>query len=415
MSDQKKTRQFPEGFYWGAATAAYQVEGGIENCDWAQAAREGKVPRCGRACDHYNRYEEDFDIAVALGHNCHRIGIEWARIEPEEGRFDDAEIEHYRVVLSALRARRLKPFITLWHFTLPQWFADKGGFEHHDAPELFARYCEYVTKKLGNDCRHFATMNEPLVFASNGWRRGSWPPFKKWPGLGFLANLPGNRDFPEQETGIANIFRYFRVVRQLARAHNRAYMAMKKVAFGVEVGLVHQVILFHSDGTLKNSLLAWVMNQHWTHSFMRRIYRHADSIGVNYYLHKKFGDTASYEKTDMGWDVYPEGLCDALLMLKRYKLPLWVSEAGVADAKDLIRADYITRLIRCMHVALEKGADVRGYMYWSLLDNYEWAQGFDKRFGLVEIDFDTLKRTPRPSAYVYKGIIEKNALEEPTR
>ena len=403
-------KQFPEGFYWGAATASYQVEGGIENCDWAQAAREGKVPPCGRACDHYNRFEPDFDIAIELGHNCHRISIEWARIEPEEGKFDEKEIEHYAQVLAALRARRLKPFITLWHFTLPQWFADKGGFEHPDAPKIFARYCGYVTKKLGNDCRHFATMNEPMVFASNGWRRGSWPPFKKWPGLGFLQSVPGHRDFPGQETGWRNVFRYFYVVRQLARAHNLAYKAMKAAAFGVEVGIVHQIILFHADGKSSNRFLAAVMNWHWTHSFIRRIRRHTDSIGVNYYLHKKFGDTRSYEKTDMGWDIYPEGLCDALLMLKRYKLPLWVSEAGVADAADRIRADYIQKLIRCMHIALENGVDVRGYMYWSLLDNYEWAHGFDKRFGLVEIDFDTLERKIRPSAYVYKEIIEANAL-----
>lgn len=405
-------KKFPEGFYWGAATASYQVEGGIENCDWAKAAREGKVPPCGRACDHYHRYEEDFDIARSLGHNCHRISIEWARIEPEEGKFDEKEIEHYLAALAALRARHLKPFITLWHFTLPQWFADKGGFEHPKAPEIFARYCGYVTGKLGNDCRHFATMNEPLVFASNGWRRGNWPPFKKWPGLGRLQSVPGHRDVEGQETSIVNIFRYFKVVGQLARAHNAAYDAMKAAAFGVEAGIVHQVILFHANANPFNRLLAAIMNWHWTHSFLRRVYRKCDSIGVNYYLHKKFGDTRVYEKTDMGWDVYPEGLCDALLMLKRYGLPLWVSEAGVADSADRIRADYIKRLISCTWVALREGVDVRGFMYWSLLDNYEWAHGFEKRFGLVKMEYETLERKIRPSAYAYKEIIGRNALLE---
>ena len=401
---------FPHGFLWGSATASYQVEGGIENNDWARAGREGKVPPCGRACDHYNRYEEDFDIAKNLGHNCHRISIEWSRIEPEEGVFDEKEIAHYQKVLQALRARNLKPFITLWHFTLPEWFADKGGFEHKDAPEIFARYCAYVTQKLGNECRHFSTMNEPLVFASNGWRRGSWPPFKIWPGLGFLSSVPGHRDVPGSEKSFRNIFRYFRVVRQLARAHNKAYTAMKAVAFGVEISVVHQVILFHANKNPFNILLAKILNWHWTHSFMRRVYRSSDSIGVNYYLHKKFGDTKTYDKTDMGWDVYPEGLCDALLMLKRYNLPLWVSEAGVADAGDRIRADYIKRLVACMHTAIVRGADVRGYMYWSLLDNYEWAHGFEKRFGLVAIDYDTLTRTIRPSAKVYEEICRTNTL-----
>lgn len=407
----KKELKFPEGFLWGAATAAYQVEGGIENVDWAQAAREGRVPECGRAADHYNLYEKDFDIAKELGHNCHRISIEWARIEPEEGKFDESEIEHYRQVLAALRKRRLKPFITLWHFTLPQWFVDKGGFEHKDAPEIFARYCGYVVKKLGHDCRHWATMNEPTVVTSNGYRRGTWPPFKAWPGFGTaLKSVPGYRQVSGQQASFLNIYRYFKVLKQMARAHNLAYDEMKKHAFGLEVGVVKHIIYFHANWNPFNKLYAWAANRHWTHSFLRRVYRKCDSIGVNYYLHKKFGDRETYEKTDMGWDVYPEGLCGALLMAKRYKLPLWVSEAGVADDDDDMRADYITRLIRCMYLAREQGADVRGYMYWSLLDNYEWDKGFDKRFGLVEIDYSTLERKIRPSAYVYKEIIENNGL-----
>ena len=382
-------RVFPEGFYWGAATASYQVEGGIENCDWAKAAREGKVPVCGEACDHYNRYEADFDIAKELGHNCHRISIEWARIEPEEGKFDEREIGHYLAVLAALRERRLKPFITMWHFTLPQWFADKGGFENPEAPEIFARYCAFVAKKLGNDCRHFATMNEPTVFASLGWIASPWPPFKK-----------------------GDYFGYWRVVKNLTRAHNLAYEAIKAAAFGAEVGIVHHVVYFHANWNPLNKLRAWFMNWVSTHHVISRVYKKCDSIGVNYYQHKKFGDTRVYEKTDMGWDVYPEGLCAALLMLRRYQKPLWVSEAGVADAKDAMRADYVTRLVRCMHEAIAHGADLRGFMYWSLLDNYEWAQGFEKRFGLIEIDYETLERKVRPSAYVYKQIIEQNGLVE---
>lgn len=413
MRDQATTRKFPEGFYWGAATASYQVEGGIENCDWAEAAREGKVPVCGGACDHYNRYEADFDLAKELGHNCHRISIEWARIEPEEGKFDEREIGHYLAVLAALRARHIKPFITMWHFTLPQWFVEKGGFENPEAPEIFARYCGYVAKKLGNDCRHFSTMNEPLVFASNGWRRGTWPPFKAWPLMEHaMQSVPGARPLLEKRTAFRNVNLYFKVAKNLARAHNAAYDAIKAAAFGAEVGVVHQVILFHANGNPINKLLAAFMNWHWTHQFIGRIVHKTDSIGVNYYLHKKFGDTRTYEKTDMNWDVFPEGLFGALLMLKRYQKPLWVSEAGVADAKDAIRADYITRLVRAMHAAIARGADVRGFMYWSLLDNYEWAQGFEKRFGLIEIDYDTLERRVRPSAHVYKEIIERNGLLE---
>jgi beta-glucosidase len=129
-------KKFPEGFYWGAATASYQVEGGIEDCDWAEAARAKRVPPCGLACNHYERYEEDFDLAQSLGHTAHRFSLEWARIEPEAGKFDKEAIAHYRAVLTALKKRNIKPFITIWHFTLPLWFSQSGGFERADAPEI---------------------------------------------------------------------------------------------------------------------------------------------------------------------------------------------------------------------------------------------------------------------------------------
>ena len=396
---------FPTGFYWGAATASYQVEGGIENCDWAKAAREGRVPVCGAACEHYTRYEADFDIAKSLGHNCHRLSIEWARIEPEDGKFDEKAIEHYRDVLKALRARGLEPFITIWHFTLPLWFSEIGGFERADAPEKFARYCAFVADKLGDLCTHFATMNEAMPFASNGWRRGTWAPFKAWPGIEMaLRGVPGAVD-TKKRVSIRNVTLYFRVIRHLAAAHNAAYAAIKKTRPDADVGLVHQVILFHHDGALKNRLLAGILNWHWTHHFMSRVAGRCDSIGINYYLHKKFGDTKEYPKTDMGWDVYPEGLHHALLMVKRYGKPVYVSEAGIADAKDTMRTSYIRELVYAMERALKDGVDLRGFMYWSLLDNYEWAHGFEKRFGLIAIDYATQARTIRQSAYGYAKMI----------
>lgn len=404
---------FPEGFYWGAATSSFQTEGGIENMDWAKAAREGRVPPIDAACDFYNRYESDFDIAKSLGHNCHRISVEWSRIEPEEGTFDEREIEHYLKVLAAMRERHIKPFVTIWHFTLPQWFVDLGGFENPRSPEIFARYCGYVAQKLGNDCRHFATINEALPYTSNGWRRGTWPPFKKWPGIDKVS-IAGYKN-PHDSGGEAhwrNIFTYFKVLKNLARAHNAAYDEIKKHAFGAEVGIVHHIVLFHANENPFNKFLAALMNWQWTHVHLRRVYQKCDSIGINYYMHKKFGDTATYDKTDMGWDVYPEGIRDALLMLQRYKKPLWVAEAGVADATDRIRADYIQRMVQGMYEAIQRGVDLRGFMYWSLLDNYELAQGYTKRFGLVEVDFETQERTIRSSAYVYKEIIERNGLIE---
>lgn len=409
----KQTLQFPKGFYWGAATASYQVEGGIENNDWAEATREDRVPPCGRACDHYHRYEQDFDIAKELGHNAHRFSLEWARIEPAEGQFDETAIAHYKKVIKALKERGLRPYTTLWHFTLPLWFSQSGGFERPDAPEIFARYAEFVAKELGAELEGISTMNEPNVFASNGWLRGSWPPFKRFAVTDLVSITNSGRTYESKaEKGLKPLFLYMQVMKNLARAHNLAYDKIKSVRNDIEVSTVKHVIFFHANWNPFNKLKAWIANYIWTHLYMRRTYQKCDTIGLNYYFHKKFGDSATYEKTDMDWDIYPEGIRGSLRLLARYNKPLFVSEAGIADEADQYRAKYIQKQVEAVWRAInEDGIDVRGHMYWSLLDNYEWALGFEKRFGLVEIDYGTLERIPRPSSYIYKKICESNALE----
>lgn len=406
-------KEFPKGFYWGAATASYQVEGGIENTDWAKAARAEKVPPAGRLADHYHRYEADFDIAKELGHNAHRFSIEWARIEPEEGKFDHAELEHYRAVIRALKKRDLKPYVTLWHFTLPLWFSESGGFERKDAPEIFARYARYITKELGEDLEGISTINEPIVYASNGYLRGTWPPFKRFKLIDYVSITNSGKSYePNPKKGLRPFFTYWYVRNQLARAHNAAYDAIKEVHPAVEVSIVKHIILFHANWNPFNKLIAYLANWHWTYHFMKKVHKKCDSIGLNYYIHKKFGDRATYRKTDMDWDFYPQGIYDALMMLARYKKPLFVSEAGIADADDDIRAEYITEQVKAVWHAIKDGVDVRGHVYWSLMDNYEWALGTEKCFGLVEIDYETLERKVRPSAYVYKEIIENNGIVE---
>ncbi len=382
----KDKRTFPDGFYWGAATASYQVEGGIENCDWAEAGRKGRVPVCGDACDHYNRFEEDFKIAKELGHNALRISIEWARIEPKEGEFDMREIEHYKMVLKSLHEKELMPFVTLWHFTLPQWFADKGGFEHKDSPEIFARYCEFVVKELGQYCRHWATINEPVVYTNNSYLRKFWPPFKR------------------------SIFLYNKVFSNLVKAHKEAYKKIKDIDIACEVAIVKDNFYWHSNWNPFNMIIASFMGWWWNRRFLNKVYQYTDTIGLNYYFHKKFGDTAQYEKSDMGWDLYPEGIYHALRELKQYGKPLFVAEAGIADEKDVYRADYVKNLVYWTHYAIERGADIRGFLYWSLLDNYEWAHGFEKRFGLVEIEYKTKERKVRESAWEYKKVCQSNGI-----
>lgn len=406
-------KKFPEDFYWGAATAAYQVEGGIENTDWAKAAVDGRVPVCGRACDHYHRYEEDFDLARELGHTAHRFSVEWARIEPASGQFDRGAIRHYRAVLEALRARNITPYLTLWHFTLPLWFSQSGGFERSDAPEIFARYAAFVAKELGDLCGHMSTMNEPNVFGSNGWLRGTWPPFKRFALTDLVSITNSGRQYEARASkGLQPVFLYFRVMDNLAKAHNAAYTAIKKVAPQVEVSLVKHVIVFAANWNPFNKLKAALANYYWTDRFMKKIVNHCDSVGLNYYFYTQFGDTRQWRKTDMDWNFAPEHIYDALMMLNKYNKPLFVSEGGLADAHDSGRAEYITRQVAGVWQAIAQGADVRGHLYWSLLDNYEWALGFEKRFGLIAVNYETLKRTIRPSAYVYKKIIADNGIVE---
>jgi beta-glucosidase len=406
-------KKFPEGFLWGAASASYQVEGGNENCDWAKAARAGKVPVCGSACDHYHRFEADFDLIKDLGHTAHRLSVEWARIEPEEGVFNEDELQHYVAVLTALRARGITPFVTLWHFTLPVWFADRGGFEADDAPLIFARYCKRVVAALGDYCTHFSTLNEPNVYATHGYLYGAWPPFKRGK---LLWKKIGKEDGTSEKTGatasFANFFVYLKVARNLATAHNLAYVAIKKVQPTALVSVVKHVHYFEADTHICNRIKARIMKQLQTYNFMNRVIDSCDEIGLNYYRHTKFGDNKDYLHTDMDWNVYPEGIYGAIMMLHRYRKPIFIAEAGLADADDDLRPLYLTVQIAAVHKAITDGADVRGHMYWSLMDNYEWALGFAKRFGLIAIDFETGERTVRPSAYVYKKIIEQNGLVE---
>ncbi|MBY0310344.1 family 1 glycosylhydrolase [Patescibacteria group bacterium] len=406
-------KTFPEGFKWGAATASYQVEGGIDNCDWAEAARDGLVPPCGQACDHYNRFEADFDIAQSLGHTAHRFSVEWARIEPIAGQFDENAILHYRAVLTALHTRGITPYVTLWHFTQPVWFTEQGGFEQKNSSEIFARYCSYVVLKLGDLCEHFSTMNEAAVFASNGWLRGSWPPFKRFTLTDRVSITNSGRQYEAKPSwGLSPVFMYFRVMKNLALAHNAAYRAIKVVSPQTEVSHVAHVIVFAANGNPFNKIKALLANYLWTHCLMKRIHKHCDSVGLNYYFYTQFGDGRSWKKTDMDWNFAPEYIYDALMMLARYKKPLFVSEGGVADEDDSDRAEYIKKQVYGTWRAIQDGAEVRSHMYWSLLDNYEWALGFKKRFGLVEVNYETLERSIRPSAYVYKKICEENRVVE---
>jgi len=404
-------------FFFGAATSSHQVEGGTQNdwTEWERANAERLVRNAerrhaanpweahllarhftplkienyvsGAAADHYHRFREDFDIAQSLGHNAHRFSLEWSRIEPEEGRFDEREIEHYRAVIGALRERGMEPFVTLWHFTLPVWMAAKGGTLAKDFPECLARYAAVVARAFKNDVRFWMTVNEPEIYSSKAHYKGDWPP----QGRSFFAML---------ESG-----------RQCARAHIAAYRAIKKENPAARVGAATDLIYFDAQRGFVSHFLKFIAERLWNTYFLRRAYRRMDFIGINYYFHNQihnwFDKNQNEWLSDFGWEIYPEGLYHVVRAIGKYGLPIYITENGVADASDRHRERFLREHLHWLRKAVDEGADVRGYFHWSLLDNFEWDSGFWPCFGLVEVDYKTQARKIRPSALAYKELIEQ--------
>jgi len=398
-------------FYFGAATSSHQVEGGNHN-DWSEwelktagkkalSAKNKKWPDyiadsypspkseenyiSGIACDHYHQYEKDFDIAKSLGHNAHRFSIEWSRIEPEEGKFDEKEIEHYRRVIHALRARGLEPFVTLWHWVVPVWFAKKDGWENRENIHCFARYTEKIVSELGNDVNFWITLNEPEVNTSMAYISGTWPPQKK------------------------SLIVYWRVMHNLIRGHRLAHRIIKEKFPGANIGIAKNNFFFESAGNPINKFKKACSDWWWNHYFLNRIRDCQDFIGLNHYFHRKYGPSQNkmtFDITDINWEIYPEGIYHVLKDLARYKKPVYITENGVADVRDAYRETFIRGTLGWIKKAMGEGVDIRGYFHWSLLDNFEWANGFWPRFGLVAVDYKTLERKIRPSAFVYKKMIE---------
>ncbi|MBI2446597.1 MAG: glycoside hydrolase family 1 protein [Parcubacteria group bacterium] len=409
-----KIFKFPEGFLWGAATSAHQVEGNNHN-DWSEWEKEnaerlskesgGKYPSenyiSGKACDHYNRYEEDFNISKSLGHNAHRFSIEWSRIEPEEGKFNQDEIEHYRKVIQALRARNIEPFVTLWHWTNPLWIRDIGGWENPKTIDFFLRYVGKIAQSL--DIKSWITINEPSVYAGASYLFGQFSPnVKSWT-------------------------RSNRVLKNLFEAHCKCYDFLHEYyGNSIIVGLSHN-LHYHRPRRRKN-FLDWLavffVNYIRDTRQIKLAKGKEDFVGLNYYyldvIQFVFGGgrfgiadvkNPNHWKSDMGWEIFPEGIYHVLKDLKKYNKPIYITENGIADTRDENRVKFIEEHLRWTVKAIQEGVDVRGYFYWSLLDNFEWDKGFWPRFGLVEIDYKTLERKPRLSSMVYAEIAGSNAVE----
>ncbi|MCG2807714.1 MAG: family 1 glycosylhydrolase [Coriobacteriia bacterium] len=400
---------FPGGFTWGAGISAHQVEGENRHNDWWAFEQQGKVAHShfsGRATDHYNRFDEDFAIAESLGLSAVKISIEWSRIERERGVYDQDEIAHYVQVVKSARSHGLSPYVTLHHFSNPHWLGAYGWWEGTSTPALFAEFVRAVVVPLEPWVDTWITINEPMLLASAGYLFGMWPPERK---------------------GWASAWR---VARNLVRAHRLAYEAIHELDTVCRVGAAVNVTALKHPGrpTLRDRLLGgwvdWVANYY----FIDHVKDRSDFVGVQYYTRATVqqllaGDPMALPtgmrplpKTDMGWEIYPKGLYYTVRsMAKRSGKPIIVTENGIADAADERREDFIVEHLQWLHRAIEEGCDVRGYFHWALTDNFEWREGFEPCFGLVAIDYLTLKRTVRPSARTYERICRQNAVPAPVK
>jgi beta-glucosidase len=403
--------KFPQNFLWGSATSAYQVEGDNTNSDWWQWEKVAGREQSGRACRHYEFYEQDFELAKSLSQNAHRLSIEWSRIEPQEGRFSAGELKHYLDVILALKARNIEPLVTLHHFSNPIWFSKTGGWENRRSVSCFLHYCDFLTRSLAKYVRYWVTINEPNVYVTHAYILGVWPPQSK--------------SYLKAKIAQDN----------LAAAHIRAFGLIHKIY--KELNLAEPSISIAQNmqaflpctAHLRDRFAAYLRDKWYNFGFIDAAMRHKtlDFIGVNYYSRqlaelKKWGianlamDTCQanhhpVKKNSLGWDIYPEGLYGLLLKLKKYGLPVIITENGICTQDDNLRWEYIYTHLKNIHLAIEKGVNVMGYFYWSLMDNFEWDKGFSPRFGLIEVDYNSYKRTVRESARKFAQVCKTGVLE----
>lgn len=407
---------FPKGFLWGASTAAHQVEGGNHN-QWtvwelANAAEMAKTAKkrfswvpvweqikdqaqdpsnyvSGRGVDHYKRYKEDFDLLEKLNLNAFRFGIEWSRIEPEEGKWDEEAVEHYRQYIAELKRRNIEPVLNIWHWTLPVWFARKGGFKRYNNLKYFNRFVEKVGQEYGHQLNYIITINEPNVYTTFSYLSPEPTSGKTWP--------PGEK----------STLGFIQVYWNLILAHRQAYKTLKAISPRLQIGIASQLgnIQAKRPHNFFDELSTKIMRYGWNWWFLKRVKRYQDFVGFNYYFTDYY--TGLFHKqnpktpiSDMGWYMEPEGLYPLLLRAwSHFKKPIIVTENGVADMNDEYRRWWMEETIVAMQRASSEGVKITGYFHWSLLDNFEWASGWWPKFGLVAVDREHgMKRTIRPSA-----------------
>ena len=402
-------RPMPRGFLWGAAISAHQSEGNDVGSDsWLLEHLPGTLYRepSGDACDSYHRYAEDFAIARALGLNCYRFGIEWARIEPEPGAFSQGELDHYARVLDSCRAHGLLPILTYNHFTVPLWFAMRGGWEVADSADLFARYCERATRALGDRIGMATPFNEANIHLL----------LKVWAGAGTAESRARRRAMIEAAARRTNSPAFSsigfadpdRIDPHLLDAQAKAWQAIKAGPgdFPVGVSLTTQAIEPVGPGSIAPAMEAALYGGWWD------AVNASDFVGVQAYTRIRFDahrivpPPPGAELTAAGYEYYPQALGAVIrLAARRTRKPIYVTESGIGTDDDARRIAWLDASIAEVENCLAEGIGVRSYIYWSLLDNFEWTQGYAKHFGLVAVDRQSFARTPKPSARHYAALI----------
>ena len=393
-------RNFPNGFRWGTATAAHQVEGNNWNNDWWEWEHRAGTPceePSGDACDQWNLYDADIAMCAALGFGDYRFSIEWSRIEPAEGEFSRASLDHYRRVLTSCHEHGITPVVTFHHFTTPRWVAEAGGWHTRSTVDRFVRYVERSVDALGDLIGRACTINEPNIVSVMGYVLGLFP--------------PGRIDRSEYDAANENFI----------SAHRRAMSVLRAGPGDFPVGLTlsmsdhHAVPPDDADAVSRLERARWEMEDQFLDAVDGD-----DFLGVQVYSRTRIGPNGHLGPEDgvvtlpMGYEYWPESLAACL----RYawertggRVPLLVTENGIGTDDDDLRIAYVRTALDGVLECLDDGIDVRGYTYWSLLDNFEWAFGYRPRFGIVEVDRATQIRRVKPSGHWLGGVARANALD----
>jgi beta-glucosidase len=402
----------PADFLWGTAISAHQSEGGNINSDaWLleRTTPSMFLEPSGDACDSYHRYGEDIALAASLGFNCHRLGIEWARIEPEPGVFSRAELDHYARVLETCHAHGLKPMVTFSHFTVPRWFAARGGFEVSDSPDLFARFCEETTKRLGPLMPYATTFNEANIPLLIRLMRGGRTSPKMAEMTAAAAKASGSERFSSILFADPDV-----ITPNLIAAHAKGYRAIKA---HIGEGLVGLTLTMQQIEAVGENSLAPVVQASIYGDWWDQARTNADFIGVQTYTRMRIGDRGALrppegaEMTAAGYEFRPQALGETIRLAARETgKPIYVTESGIATDDDTRRIAFIDAALAEVRACREDGIDVKSFIQWSLLDNFEWTKGYGEHFGLVAVDLETFVRTPKPSARHLGAIAKANAI-----